>query len=207
MRFESHSRIAASVVRNGVRSPAEENELIRHSSTFIGTSALIAVLAVSCLQITTLAQATSTQSASNAEAEVAAIMDDVLKRGEGQVGDVKTNTWVPPSPADIERIQRVGHDAIEPLSRCLDSRRPFMRILAVRFLGEIGGADVLPPLKRALEPNEQNSVRIYALAALRSVPDELALPIIRNAVHDSDPLVAERAKSLLTGYYQLPVPP
>ncbi|MGA7318777.1 MAG: hypothetical protein WBX22_32970 [Silvibacterium sp.] len=71
--------------------------MIRHSGTFTGTSSLIAVLAVSCLQITTLAQATSTQAASNAEAKVTAIMDDVLKRGEGQVGDVKTNTWVPPS--------------------------------------------------------------------------------------------------------------
>jgi hypothetical protein len=181
--------------------------LIRHGSTFTRAFALIAVLAVSCPQITVSAQATSTQTASNADARVGAIMADVLRRGEGHVGDSKTYTWVPPSQADIERIREVGRDAIEPLSRYLDSsRRSFQRTLAVRFLGEIGGADVLPPLKRALGPNEPNSVRIEALAALRSVPDELALPIIRNAVHDSDPLVTESAKSLLTDYYQLPAP-
>ena len=35
---------------------------------------------------------------------------------------------------------------------------------------------------------------------------ELALPIIRSAVLDSDPRVAERARTLLTDYYQLADP-
>jgi hypothetical protein len=123
--------------------------LIRRSSTFIRACAMIVVSAIFCPQITALlAQATSKQASSNVDAKVAAIMDDVLKRGEGYAGDVKTYTWVPPLPADFERIREIGHDAIKPLSRCFDSpRRPFLRTLAVRFLGEIGGADGRKTLK------------------------------------------------------------
>ena len=49
-------------------------------------------------------------------------------------------------------------------------------------------------------------VRTQSLTSLRSVPDDLALPIIRSAVLDSDPRVAERARTLLTDYYQLDDP-
>jgi hypothetical protein len=154
-----------------------------------------------------LAQATSTQPSPDPDAEVAAIMDSILIRGEGHVGNVKTSTWVPPSPEDIERIREIGHDAIAPLNKALNfPRRSFQQFLAVKLLGEIGGADIVSPLKRALEPDKPNSVRFAALAALLSVPDDLALPIIRSAVHDSDPLVARGAKELLTDHYQLDVP-
>ena len=59
----------------------------------------------------------------------------------------------------------------------------------------------MAPLKRALRPDNANSVRMASLSALRSTPYNLAAPIIRGAVHDPDPLVAERATSLLTDYY------
>ena len=74
------------------------------------------------------------------------------------------------------------------------------------LLGEIGGVEVVPSLKRALESDKPNSVRFAALAALLNVPDDLALPIIRSAVRDSDPVVARFAEQLLADYYQLPVP-
>jgi hypothetical protein len=151
------------------------------------------------------AQATTKQSGTDVDAKVAAIMDDVLRRGEGGVEgdpDVKTYTWVPPSQEDVQRIREIGHDAIAPLEKALDPpyTRPFQRTLAVRLLGEIGGADVIPPLKRALKVDNPNSVRIAALAALVNVPKDLALPIFREAVHDSDPIVARLAQELLTGY-------
>jgi hypothetical protein len=152
-----------------------------------------------------LAQATTTQSITGVDATVAAIMDDVLRRGEGRVEgapDVKTYTWVPPSQEDVERIREIGHDAIAPLDKALDppNKRPFQRILAIRLLGEIGGVDVIPPLTRALKAENPNSVRIAALAALVNVPKDLALPIFREAIRDSDPIVARRAQELLTGY-------
>ena len=162
-----------------------------------------------CLQMAALAQATSAPPTPDADAKVAAILDRILRRGEGHAEgreDVKTSTWVPPDFADIEQIREIGHDAIAPLNKALDSQTPFRQLLAVRLLGEIGGADIVPPLKRGLEANRWVVVRMYSLAALRSVPNDVALPIIRNALLDSDPRVAERARTLLTDYYHLDDP-
>ena len=143
---------------------------------------------------------------STASDKVAAILDNILKRGEGSIGGVRTSRWVPPSSDEIEQIRGIGHDAIPPLDRALDSHRPFEQSLAVRLLEAIGGANVVPPLKRALSSDRANSVRMAALAALRSAPDNLAIPIIQRAVRDPDPVVAKRAKDLLTDYYQIEVP-
>lgn len=112
----------------------------------------MALSGVIYLQIAALAQATSTQQTTDADAKVAAIIDDVLKRGEGMSGNVKTKTWVPPSPEDIARIREIGHDAIAPLNKALDSpTRSFEQTLAVTLLGALGGPDIVPSLKRALE--------------------------------------------------------
>jgi hypothetical protein len=161
-----------------------------------------------CLQTLALPQVATRQP--TADAKVAAIMDDVLRRGEGHAEgqpDVKTYTWVPPSQQDARRLREIGHDAIEPLNRALDPpyNRPFQRILAIRLLGEIGGVDVLPSLTKALKPNNPKSIRIAALAALISVPKERALPILQQFENDSDPDVARRAKELLKDYYQIHV--
>jgi len=48
----------------------------------------MALVGVVCLQIAALAQATSAQPSSDPDAEVAAIMDSILVRGEGYVGNV-----------------------------------------------------------------------------------------------------------------------
>ena len=106
-----------------------------------------------------LAQATSTPP--TPDAKVAAILDRILRRGEGHAEgreDVKTSTWVPPDFADIEQIREIGHDAIAPLNIALDSQTPFRQLLAVRLLGEIGGPDVVPPLKRGLEAKDGSSL-------------------------------------------------
>jgi hypothetical protein len=174
--------------------------------SFIRVSRLIALSGCVCLQMAALAQTTATPPTPDADAKVAAILDRILRRGEGHAEgreDVKTSTWVPPGFDDIEQIREIGHDAIAPLNKALDSQTPFRQLLAVRLLGEIGGTDVVPPLKRGLEANRWVVVRMSSLSSLRSVPDALALPIIRSAVLDSDPRVAERARTLLTDYYQL----
>jgi HEAT repeat protein len=180
----------------------------RHS--FVHVLSLMTLVGATCLLFASLAQSLSAQSGGDADAKVAAIMDVILKRGEGYAEgrpDIKTYTWIPPSPEDLNRIREIGHGAIAPLSKALEPpyTRPFQRTLAVRLLGEIGGADIVPPLKRALEPSNPNSVRVSALAALLNAPDDLAVPIIRNAIHDPDPAVAQRAKELLTEYYKLDV--
>jgi HEAT repeat protein len=177
--------------------------------SFIHGSRLMALSLCVCLQMAALAQATSAPPTPDADAKVAAILDGILRRGEGHAEereDVKMSTWVPPSFSDIEQIREIGHDAIAPLNKALDSQTPFRQLLAVRLLGEIGGTDVVPPLKRGLEANRWVVVRTQSLSSLRSVPDNLALPIIRSAVLDSDLRVAERARTLLTDYYQLDAP-
>jgi hypothetical protein len=174
--------------------------------SFIRVSRLIALSGCVCLQMAALAQTTATPPTPDADAKVAAILDRILRRGEGHAEgreDVKTSTWVPPGFDDIEQIREIGNDAIAPLNKALDSQTSFRQLLAVRLLGEIGGTDVVPPLKRGLEANRWVVVRMSSLSSLRSVPDALALPIIRSAVLDSDPRVAERARTSLTDYYQL----
>jgi hypothetical protein len=161
-----------------------------------------------CLQMAALGQATSTPPTPDADAKVAAILDGILRRGEGHAEgreDVKTSTWVPPSFWDIEQIREIGHDAIPSLDKALDSRQPNRPFLAVKLLEVIGGPDIVPPLKKALRPSNPNLVRIASLSALRSAPDSLAVPIIRGSVHDSDPVVSDRATRLLTEYYHLPL--
>ncbi len=142
----------------------------------------------------------------NYDEEVALIIDRVLVRGEGNIGNIKTQIWVPPSEEDYQQILAIGSYAISPLNKRLDSSRPFQQLLIVRLLGALGGSDIVSPLKRALEPQRANSVRMASLAALRNVPDSLAIPIITNFLHDSDPLVATRAKNLLDNYYGLVTP-
>jgi hypothetical protein len=169
--------------------------------SFTRGSRLLALSGCVCLQMVALVESTSTPPTPDADTKVATILDGILRRGEGHSEgreDVKTTTWVPPSFADIEQIREIGHDAIAPLNKALDSQTPFRQLLAVRLLGEIGGTDVVPPLKRGLEVSRWVVVRTQSLSSLRSVPDDLALPIIRGAVLDSDPRVAERARTLLT---------
>lgn len=158
-----------------------------------------------CLIMFAKVSASQTIMPQDANTRVNKIMDEILKRGEHQQGAVKISTWVPPTPEDLDKIREIGHDAIAPLDNALDSRQPNRPFLAVKLLEVIGGPDIVPPLKRSLLPSNPNLIRIASLSALRSAPDALAIPIIRGAVHDSDPIVADRAMRLLTEYYHLPL--
>jgi HEAT repeat protein len=150
-----------------------------------------------------LPQSVAAATSDDAGKEVAALMDSIIARGEGHIGNVRTNTWVPPTAEDQAKIRKIGHDAIGPLNKALDSQRPFRQLLAVRLLAAIGGPDIVPPLNRAFDPSRANSVRMASLSAMRSVPDDIAIPIIRRALKDSDPLVAQRARDILIQYYHL----
>ncbi len=63
----------------------------------------------------------------------------------------------------------------------------------------------MPTLERALDPTLPNSVRLAALDALTTAPDNLALSLIRAHVNDQDQLVAKKAKSLLVDHYHIAV--
>lgn len=159
---------------------------------------------VSCPEWLSALQETASGAAqADVELKVTSLLDQILSRGEGQVGDVKTNTWVPPSKEDVATIRALGQKSIAPLNHALSSPVPFRQLIAVRLLEEVGGPDTLPVLKRGLEPDRWVVVRMQSLSSLRSVPDDLAIPILRNALHDTDIHVARRAHDLLVDYYHV----
>ena len=115
------------------------------------------------------------------------------------------STWVPPTAEDIAEVKRLGTSAIPPLDRAFLVKRSFQRLLVIRLLSEIGGPEIVPTLKRALDPTLPGTVRFAALDELTTAPDDLALPLIRANVNDRDPLVAKEAKDLLTNRYRVAV--
>lgn len=164
----------------------------------------LALICASSAQNASLPSGTVASQAQDADEKVEAIINGILKRGEGTLdGGVKTSTWVPPSDEDQSEIRELGHGAIRPLYKALDSPIPFRQLLAVRLLEAVGGADIVPTLKRGLDPSRWVIVRMQSLSSLRSAPDNLAIPIIRAAQDDADPRVAKRAKDFLSTYYDL----
>jgi HEAT repeat protein len=113
--------------------------------------------------------------------------------------------WVEPTAEDLSVIKRMGPSAIPPLDRSFSGNRSFQRFLVVRLLREIGGPEIVPSLRRALNPQVPNSVRVAALAALTATPDDLAIPLIKAYANDRDPLVAQRARDLLVSHYNVAV--
>ena len=130
------------------------------------------------------------------------IIKSTLQRGEGTTPQgYRFSTWIPPTQEDLFRIKALGEQAVAPLSKYLDSPRPFAQLLAVRLLGEVGGAAAVEPLKRGLDASRWSVVRAQSLSSLASTPDSMALPIIQDMRKDSDPLVRKRAEDLLTLRY------
>jgi HEAT repeat protein len=121
-----------------------------------------------------LSQSNITQGPQDPDTKVSIKMDEILRRGERQQGQVKMSTWVPPTKEDLDKIRKIGHHAIPTLDKALDSRQPNRAFLAVKLLEVIGGPDIVPPLKKALRPSNPNLIRIASLSALRSAPDSLA---------------------------------
>jgi HEAT repeat protein len=141
------------------------------------------------------------------DAVVADVIQSTLKRGESTTSEgYHAYTWVSPSEEDVAKISDLGVKAIAPLSRYLDSPRPFVQLLAVRLLGKVGGAEAVEPLKRGLATDRWVVVRTQSLSSLIGTPDSLALPIIQSMRKDADPLVRKRAEDLLTSHYHLGLP-
>lgn len=142
---------------------------------------------------------------SDPDTAVASLIDRILTRGETVQGTIRMSTYVPPTAEDIAAIKHLGSSAIPPLDKAFTAKRSFQRLLVTRLLGEIGGPEIVPTLRRALDPALPNSVRASALDALTTAPDDLALPLIRTSVKDPDTLVASKAKSLLADRYRVAV--
>lgn len=171
------------------------------------TTKLIKIaVALSCMLFTfnpiSIGQAAAPSMVTNDDAslKVKQIMDDTLARGVTLLPDgIKATTWVPPTAHDIMAIKALGDYAIRPLGSYLNSEEPRAQLLAVRFLGVIGGEAIIPFIRTALEPNRWVVVRTQALSSLMSVPPTAAIPIIEHTLEtDHEEPVQQRAKQLLT---------
>jgi hypothetical protein len=120
----------------------EEGQLMI-TSIYRRGSRLFALMILLLAPTAVLTQATPAPTVPTADAKVAAIMDGILKRGEGHAEgreDVKTHMWVPPSPEDIAHIRELGPQAIGPQHKVVDSRSPFSPATGCQAVGGDWGA-------------------------------------------------------------------
>jgi hypothetical protein len=118
---------------------------------------------------------------------ISAIIRETVKQGEGTTVDgVKFTTRVPPSDENVEEIKRFGDKAVPVLDEYFWSKDGFEGVLALRFLGLLGGGRIVEPLKRVVEKSDSPTLRELALLWLTQAPWDLAAPVIRN-VAETDP--------------------
>jgi hypothetical protein len=138
------------------------------------------------------------------EQQVSHFIEAILNRGHRFTTDgYEANTWVPPTQDEIRTIRQLGVSAITPLSIKVDDTNPYVQLLAVRFLGEIGGPLTIEPLSRGLAVGKWSFVRTQSLTSLTNAPNDSAIPIIRGMVNDADPRVRERAIRLISEHYKI----
>jgi HEAT repeat protein len=144
--------------------------------------------------------ATASPQSEDANVAVQKIVKGILERGEGRTeSGIRTTTFMPPNDEEVAEIKDWGEQAINPLTQFLDSDEPRAQLLAVRLLGVVGGPDIIPPLKRALEPNRWVVVRTQALSSLMSAPRTDSIPLIHEVLsRDPDPQVQARGRDVLT---------
>lgn len=134
---------------------------------------------------------------------IAVIFSETLKQGERSVEtngprQVRSQTFTPPLPWHVDEIRHYGADAIPILAEYLRSVGGFEKYLAMRFLGLIGGGDVVAPLGEVALHDASASFRSTALLWLAAARWDGAAPIIRQiANNDSSAEVREQAKEIL----------
>lgn len=133
---------------------------------------------------------------------IATIFSETIKRGETRVGHngqvFTALTFMPPTIEHVDEIRRYGQDAIPILNDYLSSGNGFQKNLAMRFLGAIGGKEIIEPLRRVAMEDPSASFRSSALRWLSTAPWDLAAPIIRQAAEsDISDEVRSEAREIL----------
>jgi len=134
---------------------------------------------------------------------IAIIFEETFKQAETQIelsdhSVVTARTFVPPTNEHVEEIRRYGADAVPILSDYLDRGTGWEKILAMRFLGSIGGKSIIDPLRRVALHDPSPNFRADALLWLSAARWDLAAPIIRQAARkDSSPEVRKQAQEIL----------
>ena len=149
------------------------------------------------------AQAVSGKTSESAMRErIATIFSETIKSGETRVEQngqfFMAVTFIPPTTEHVDEIRRCGQDAIPILSDYLSKGSGFERYHAMRFLGAIGGKEIIEPLRRVALEDPSPSFRSSALRWLSTTPWDLAAPIIRQAAeNDVSEEVRTEAKEIL----------
>jgi hypothetical protein len=130
---------------------------------------------------------------------IASMMDYILKRAETVTPDgIKVQIVARPSNEEIEEIKSYGDDAVPVLSEYLSAEDSRQKLLALRFLGILGGGRIIEPLEKVIRSDPSPSTRETALIWLAEAPWDLASPIIQQAAqNDPDAAVRQTARGLL----------
>jgi HEAT repeat protein len=133
----------------------------------------------------------------NVEEQVDSIVMVALKRSEFTTREgVKVTTRATADNAELAGIKRIGAPAIPVLAKYL-RRDDRTKLLVMRLLGTIGSPDVVAPLLGVMRESKNQTVRVSALLWLGDAREEDALPIVKQAMDDEDPLVRQTAKSIM----------
>ena len=130
---------------------------------------------------------------------VSTIIRETLKQGENRVnGIIAAWTRIPPSNEAIEEMRCYGDVAVPVLVEHLNSKDDRKKELAIRFLGELGGSQIVEPPRMIVQYETSSLLRNIAVRWLTEAPWDLASPIIQQAAqNDPDPSVRQTAQELL----------
>ena len=132
---------------------------------------------------------------------VSTLIRDINSRGHHEVDGFKFWTRSLPSNEELDEVRGYGEAAVPVLTDYLKSEDAHERELAMRFLGQIGGTQIVEPLRMVLLSDTSPGVRQSALRWLTLAPWDLASPIIeRSAASDVDQRVRDAAKEILASH-------
>jgi HEAT repeat protein len=174
------------------------------TKTALGSVRLVILLLLSAVVVASSGQETQmTRPISEALARkrVSTLIRDINSRGHHEVDGLKIWTRSLPSDEELDEVRGYGEAAVPVLTDYLKSEDARERELAMRFLGQIGGSQIVEPLRMVLLSDTSPGVRQSALHWLTLAPWDLASPIIeRSAAADVDQRVRDTAKDILASH-------
>lgn len=144
-------------------------------------------------------QTRETPSATAVRQRIVALMSTAMKERERITPEGRT-LWVPvPLSQEISKeVQGYGNKAVPILAEYLKSGTSRERLLAVQFLGALGGNRVTEPLLTVIRSDPEPSLREEALTYIAQLPWEVASPILKQtSTRNSDSRVREKARYLM----------
>ncbi|HXU37948.1 MAG TPA: HEAT repeat domain-containing protein [Blastocatellia bacterium] len=172
--------------------------------TVLGSVRLVILLVLFAVVVASSAQErqmTHPTSEALPRKRVSTIIRDINSRGHHEVDGLKVWTRSLPSNEELDEVRGYGEAAVPVLTDYLKSEDAHERELAMRFLGQLGGSQIVEPLRMVLLSDTSPGVRQSALHWLTLAPWDLASPIIeRSAASDVDQRVRDAAKGILASH-------